>query len=141
VTFCPRSLVTFCPVTFCPFTNIYTQRFRKDFAFKWCQIAREWLDILEVIGCWTWNWHYFLWNFKLDDRKHQFTPPHQSLYAMPNHLPIICQNLIIWKLLLSEQLEFWKARSLKNGYDSPREKKWMDIWYWEYRIAERGVGT
>ena len=30
---------------------IYTQRFRNDFAFKWCQIAREWLDILEVIGC------------------------------------------------------------------------------------------
>jgi hypothetical protein len=25
----------------------------------------------------------------------KFTPPHQSLYAMPNHLPIICQNLII----------------------------------------------
>ena len=71
----------------------------------------------------------------------KFTPPHQSLYAMPNHLPIICQNLIIWKLLLSEQLEFWKARSMKNGYGSPREKKWMDIWYSEYRIAERGVGT
>ena len=31
----------------------------------------------------------------------KFTPilfPHQSMYAMPNHLPIICQNLIIWKL-------------------------------------------
>ena len=93
--------MTFCPVTFCPFTNIYTQRFRKDFAFKWCQIAREWLDILEVIGCWTWHWQYFLWNFKFDDRKHQIYPilfPHQSMYAMPNHLPIICQNLIIWKL-------------------------------------------
>jgi hypothetical protein len=88
-----------------------------------CQIAREWLDILEVIGCWTWNWQYFLWNFKFDDRKHKIHPilfPHQSLYAMPNHLPIICQILTIWKLLLSEQLEFWTARSLKNGYGSPR---------------------
>jgi len=97
--------------------NIYTQRFRNDFAFKWCQIAREWLDILEVISCWMWNWQYFLW-------KHQIHPIvflRQSLYAMPNHLPIICQNLIviIWKLL-SEQLEFWKAQSLKNGYGSPR---------------------
>ena len=28
----------------------------------------------------------------------KYTPilyPHQSMYAMPNHLPIICQNLII----------------------------------------------
>ena len=31
----------------------------------------------------------FLWNFKFDDRKHQIHTilfPHQSLYAMPNHL-------------------------------------------------------
>jgi hypothetical protein len=44
----------------------------------------------------------FFWNFKFDDRKHQILPilfPHQSMYAMPNDLPIICQNLIIWKLL------------------------------------------
>ena len=26
-------------------------------------------------------WHYFLWNFNLDDRKIKFTPPHQSLYV------------------------------------------------------------
>ena len=98
---------------------IYTQRFINDFAFKWCQIAREWLDILEVIGCWTWNLQYFWWNFKFYNRKHQIHPilfSHQSLYAMPNHLLIMCQNLIIWKHLLSEQLEFWKTRSLKNGY-------------------------
>ena len=46
----------------------------------------------------------FWWNFKFDDRKHQIHPtlfPHQSMYAIPNHLPIICQNLIIWKLLLN----------------------------------------
>jgi hypothetical protein len=36
-----------------------------------------------------------LWNFMFDDRKHQIHHilfPHQSLYAMPNHLPINCQN-------------------------------------------------
>ena len=106
------------------FDKIFTPtRFRNEFAVKWCQIACEWLDILEVVGCWTWNWQCFLWNFKFYNRKHQIHPilfPHQSLYAMHNHLLIICQYLIIWKLLLSEQLEFWKARSLKNGHGSPR---------------------
>jgi hypothetical protein len=51
----------------------------------------------------------FLWNFKFDDRKHQIHPilfPRQSLYASPNHLSIICQNLIIWKLLLSIRFFF-----------------------------------
>ena len=68
---------------------IYTQRFINDFAFKWCQIARERLDILEVIGCWTWNLQYCWWNFKFYNRKHQIHPilfPHQSWYTMPNHL-------------------------------------------------------
>ena len=97
------------------------------------------LDILEVIGCWTWNWQYCLWNFKFDDWKHQIHLilfPHQSMYAMPDHLAIICQNLIIWKLLLSEQLEFWKARTLKNGDGSSRQNKWMNMLSSEYMIAE-----
>ena len=43
------------------------------------------LVMLEVIGCWTWNWQYFLWNFKFDDRKHEIHPillPRQSLYCI-----------------------------------------------------------
>jgi hypothetical protein len=84
--------------------------------------ANDWI-FLKLFGCWTWNWQYSWWNFKLNNRKHQIHPilfPHQSLYVIPNHLLIICQNLIIWKLLLSDQLEFWKAQPLKNGYGSPR---------------------
>ena len=55
----------------------------------------------------------------------KFTPLHQSLYIMPNHLPIICQNLIIWKLLLSSNWSFerhdhWKMdmahRAKKNEW-------------------------
>jgi hypothetical protein len=56
---------------------------------------------------------------------------------MPNHLPIICQNLIIWKLLLSEQLEFWKARSLKNGYSFWRiilHNFWLN-WFWNIKFS------
>ena len=45
--------------------NIYTQHFRNDLAFKLCRIAREWLDILEVIGCWTCNWQYFFVKFQV----------------------------------------------------------------------------
>jgi hypothetical protein len=54
--------------------NIYTQRFRND-CFQMMSICTRILDILEVIGCWTWNWQYFLWNSKFDDRKHQIHPP------------------------------------------------------------------
>jgi hypothetical protein len=80
---------------------------------------REWLDILEVIGCWTWNWQYLLWNFKFDDRKHQIHPilfPHQSLYAVPNHLPIICQTLIIWNF------------SFPSNWSFERHDHWKWIW-------------
>jgi hypothetical protein len=121
------------------FDSIFIPNALEMTTFKWCQIARKWLDILEVIGCWTSNWQYCLWDFKFDDWKHQIHLilfPHQSMYAMPNHLPIICQKLIIWKLLLSEQLEFWKARSLKNGDGSSRQKKWMNMLSSEYMFAE-----
>jgi hypothetical protein len=55
---------------------------------------------------------------------------------------IICQNLLIWKLLLSKQLEFWKAQSLKNRHGSPRRKKneWT-CWTRSTGLLNHGVAT
>jgi hypothetical protein len=59
-----------------------------------------------------------VWWQKTSNSPHFF--PHQSMYAMPNHLTIICQNLIIWKLLLSaiksfERHDHWKMEMAHCG--------------------------
>jgi hypothetical protein len=82
------------------------------------QMIGKWLGIAYID--WCGNKMRWIWCFQSSN----------------NHLPIICQKLIIWKLLLSEQLEFWKARSLKNGDGSSRQKKWMNMLSWEYMFAE-----
>ena len=124
--------------------NIYTQRIRNDFAFKWCQIARDWLDIHEVIGCWTWNWQYFFVKYQVWWQKISNSP-----HLISTSISVCNAQSFADHLSKSHNLKAFPFRAIKilNGTTIVKwiwltavEKK-MDMLNSEYRIAERGVGT